>query len=92
MNTDTTAEPRAAVTEHRPGQWPAGCHRPGRDEAWVRLQAERARRELVLASIAADLGEQPSPRAVRVAGRRWCLYVTQLADDIATDKQQGGDQ
>jgi hypothetical protein len=73
----------AATPARRPGDWPANCQRPGRDD-----QAERARRETALASIAEELAEQPSARAVRAAGRRWCLYITQLTDDIATAKQK----
>lgn len=67
-----------------PGQWPDGCQRPDRDDAWMQLQAERGRREIVLGSIAAELGEQPSAAAVRAAGRRWCTAITQLAADIAS--------
>lgn len=87
----TPGRPRAdaANAPRRPGQWPAACQRtdPG-DAAWMRHEAERARHEIVLGSIAAELAEQPSPRAIRAAGRRWCREITQLAEDLATTQRE----
>lgn len=82
----TEGQPRAKASPRQPGQWPAGCKPPTAD-VWQRLQAERARRELALAAIQAELDEQPTPRAVRSAGRRWCRLITVLADDIAEHRE-----
>ena len=62
----------------RPGQWP---------EQYVRIAAERARWELTLGSIRAHLEEQPSPAAVRAAGRRWVNAVLQIAENTAATKR-----
>ncbi|MET9099591.1 hypothetical protein [Streptomyces antibioticus] len=51
---------------------------------WVR---ERARREMALGSIRAHLEEQPSPRTVRTAARRWCAQITAMASDVITARQ-----
>ncbi|WP_328757488.1 hypothetical protein [Streptomyces sp. NBC_00271] len=61
----------------RPGQWPAELDRYR--EQWAR---EQGRRALVIDSIRAHLAEQPSPRAIRAAARRWCTQITNLADDL----------
>lgn len=88
----TRSRPEGAATR-QPGQWPAGCTEPSAsDAAWMRLQAERARREMVLASIRTELTEQPSPRAVRAVGRRWCRSILGLVEDIVTNQARGGDQ
>lgn len=66
-----TEQPR-----RRPGEWP---------EEYVRIAAERARWELTLGSIRAHLEEQPSPAAVRAAGRRWINAVLQLTEHTAAN-------
>jgi len=53
---------------------------------WLDLQAERARRTIVLDQIRFDLEAEPSARAVQEARRRWCQHIVQLADDIAKAK------
>ncbi|MGC0317318.1 hypothetical protein [Kitasatospora acidiphila] len=79
----------AATHQRIPGQWPEGCQRPSHDDqTWMRLQAGRARREVVLGSIRADLAEQPSPRAVRAAVRRWCTAIVQLGDGVTREQEE----
>ncbi|MFJ7159743.1 hypothetical protein ACIQUQ_32985 [Streptomyces sp. NPDC101118] len=68
-----------------PGRWPA-C--PYSDAALIRARAERARRVLTFGSIRADLEDQPSARAVRVAARRWVADLLALAEDVATEKTE----
>ncbi|WP_345699142.1 hypothetical protein [Kitasatospora terrestris] len=86
-----TSVPSEANKSHVPGSWPRGCKRtPVGDEAWMRYEAERASREVFLGVVRADLEQQPSPRAVRAAGRRWCTAIVALADDVAKQKQEGG--
>lgn len=58
---------------------------PVDDEIRIRYAAERARHQLTLDSIRADLGEQPSPRSVLAAGRRWCAQITAMADVVAKE-------
>lgn len=60
----------------RPGEWP---------KQYVRIAAERARWELTLGSIRAHLEEQPSPAAIRAAGRRWVNAVLQIAEETAAN-------
>lgn len=85
-----TAEPGVdgATEQHQPGEWPEGCRRNTfADEAWLKVQAERARRDVFLGAVRADLEEQPSPRAVRAAGHRWSLRLLQVAEDVAKAKE-----
>lgn len=88
--TRPSAEPGVDGTaeQHQRGEWPEGCRRNTfADEAWLKAQAERARREVFLGAVRADLEEQPSPRAVRAAGRRWSLRLLQVAEDVAKAKE-----
>lgn len=88
---DEAASAAESGTFGLPGAWPTGTPRPqgatdAADAVRLRVQAARARRDIVLGSIRAELAEQPSPRAVRAAGRRWCAVITQLADQLATGR------
>jgi hypothetical protein len=56
------------------------------DPVLRRHRAERARRELTLAAVRADLEEKPSPAAVRAAARRWQSAIRAIAADI-TDQR-----
>ncbi|MCX5170555.1 hypothetical protein OG616_21420 [Streptomyces antibioticus] len=58
-----------------------------RDEFRAQWARERARREMALGSIRAHLAEQPSPRSVRAAARRWCTQITALAEDVITARK-----
>lgn len=72
------------TTQQRPaGGWP--IDREQSDETLARLRWERARREAALGVIRAHLEEQPSPRAVREAARRWCTDITQLGEQVARE-------
>lgn len=74
------------MTEHRPGQWPGGAPRDPEEtpeRLYVRRAAEQARREMVLGSIKAHLGEQPSRSSVLSAARRWCADIMAAAYEIA---------
>jgi len=68
------------VSEQRPGEWPVnepadlaglsgGEASNDPDEIYVRLASERARREIVLASIRAHLDEQPTAKHTSVTPR-----------------------
>lgn len=52
-------------------------------ERRARYAAERARFQLTLDAIRADLEAQPSPNCALSAGRRWCTAITSMADDVA---------
>lgn len=75
-------------TDRRPGEWPVPRtflpHTDEEDQQRARVNAERARWELTLGAIRGHLEEQPTPRAVRSAGRRWTSTIAQLAEEIAT--------
>ncbi|MEU0786997.1 hypothetical protein ABZ341_36225 [Streptomyces sp. NPDC006173] len=79
----------------KPGQWPvelslvpaAPDPDTEADDIYMRLAAEKARRELVCDSIRAHLAEQPSKRAVRACERRWHNYLSNLADSVLADRQ-----
>lgn len=58
---------------------------PVEDEMRVRYAAERARHQLTLDAVRADLEAQPSPRSVLAAGRRWCAQITAMADAVAKE-------
>jgi hypothetical protein len=47
-----------------------------------RYVAERARFVITLGALRGALEEQPSPRAVRSAVRRWIAAATQVAEDV----------
>lgn len=64
-----------------PGGWPVSHRAVRLREQW---QSERARRQLVLDSIRAHLGEQPSPRTIRSCARRWANDINHIADQIIT--------
>ncbi|MFF3891798.1 hypothetical protein ACFYY3_01060 [Streptomyces sp. NPDC001812] len=78
-----------------PGQWPieapsdleALAPTAAEDDVYVRLAAEKARRELVCDSIRAHLAEQPTTRAVRACERRWHHYLSNLADSVLAERQ-----
>ncbi|MDX3578667.1 hypothetical protein [Streptomyces sp. FL07-04A] len=42
---------------------------------------------MTLGAVRAHLEEQPSPRAVRTAARRWCVQITAVAEDVITARQ-----
>jgi hypothetical protein len=60
---------------------------PNEDDARVRYAAERARHQLTVAAIRADLEAQPSPRSVLAAGRRWCNEITAMAEALAKQRR-----
>lgn len=80
------------MTTH-PGDWPVsnpvdldqlqGGYTADEIEQRQRLNAQRARFEITLNSVRADLEEQPSPACVRAAARRWHDAITALTEDIA---------
>lgn len=76
--------------ERRPGEWPVPRAEPPAgpdDDARHAANAERARWELTLGSIRADLEAQPSTRSIRAAARRWATAITHIADDIIRGRQ-----
>ncbi len=80
----------------RPGRWPVPqpvdldqIDAPDH-EARDQMLADRARFHLTLGSIRADLEDQPSPAAVRAAGRRWIDAVTHLTDEVAAQHKKAG--
>jgi hypothetical protein len=58
------------------------------EDLYLKRAAERGRHEIVLGSIRAHLGEQPTAAAVQSAARRWCADVTALGDEIAKTKRR----
>lgn len=62
----------------RPGEWP---------EQYVRMAAERARWELTLGSIRAQLEEQPSPGTIRAAETRWKNAITNIANELINTRR-----
>ncbi len=78
----------------QPGAWPApepvDLDEHGyadHDELYVRHAQERALHEMVLDSIRHDLTQQPSPASVRAAARRWCICITNIADELTTTRR-----
>ncbi|MFJ4785480.1 hypothetical protein [Streptomyces sp. NPDC088794] len=63
---------------------------PPDDDVRLRYAAERARRQLTIDAIRADLDAQPSPRSVLAAGRRWCNQVTAMAEALAKQRRSTG--
>lgn len=81
------------MTERRPGEWPVepSCEAGpvnDPDEMYVRLASERARREIVLASIRAHLEEQPTAGAVQAVARHWCADITAIGDEVAKGRRR----
>lgn len=87
------------MSEQRPGEWPinepvdlagpsGGEASSDPDEIYVRLASERARREIVLASIKAHLEEQPTANAVHAVARHWISDVAAISDQVATVKRR----
>lgn len=77
------------MTTH-PGDWPVTqpvdldalpAYSADEIEQRQRLNAHRARLEITLNSVRADLEEQPSPACVRAAARRWHDAITALTDE-----------
>jgi hypothetical protein len=66
------------VTGRRPGEWP-----DEQGEMHLKVTAARARFQVVLGSIRADLEEQPSEATLRAAQRRWQSAVSQIADELS---------
>lgn len=78
---------------HVPGRWPSALQRmqAAREAHPPQFTDETRTRFLtVLGGAREILDDQPSPRTVRAAGRRLCAAITLLADDVATQKQDGG--
>lgn len=78
------------MSERRPGEWPVTepvDTEPADEQGAQHLELVRvqARFQLVLDSIRADLGEQPSEVSVRGAARRWCNAITAMADEVARE-------
>jgi hypothetical protein len=59
------------------------------DALYVERMRQQARHEIVLSSIKAHLGEQPSNRTVRTCARRWASDVIRLADEVISARQKG---
>ncbi|QXE36948.1 hypothetical protein KQY30_24805 [Streptomyces sp. GMY02] len=88
------------MTDRKPGEWPVtttvdlSTAEPTpvdeQGEQHLKLTAARARFDLVLGSVRADLEEQPSERSVRTAARRWCNAITALADETAQRLKKTG--
>ena len=73
--------------QHQPGEWPEDCRRNAfADEAWLKVQAERAEQNIILGRIGAYMEAQPSPHAVRAYGRRWASNIMQLSNAVADAK------
>lgn len=83
--TDRPAAPAAGPSGVAGGEWPL-C--PYTDPLLKRARAEQARRVMTMGSIRASLEDQPSPRAVRTAARRWVADLLALAEEIATEKTE----
>ncbi|WP_328620693.1 hypothetical protein [Streptomyces sp. NBC_00354] len=80
------------MTTH-PGDWPVtqpvdldalqDGYTADEIELRQRVNAQRARIEITLNSVRADLEEQPSPACVRAAARRWHDAITAMTDDVS---------
>lgn len=76
----------------RPGEWPVQPvhhdeHQTDHDELYVKRAQQKALREMVLGSIRHDLGQQPSPAAIRTAARDWKNAITNLADELINTRR-----
>ncbi len=60
------------------------------NEAWLKLQAERAERHIILGRIRANLEAEPNGRAIRASARRWSSYITNLGETVATERETEG--
>lgn len=79
------------MTTH-PGDWPVSNpvdldqlqdgYTTDEIELRQRYNAQRARFEITLNSVRADLEEQPSRACVRAAARRWHDAITAMTDDV----------
>ncbi|MFE2360152.1 hypothetical protein [Streptomyces virginiae] len=79
------------MTTH-PGDWPVSNpvdldqlddgYTTDEIEQRQRFNAKRARFEITLNSIRADLEEQPSEASIRTAARRWHDAITAMTDDM----------
>ncbi|MEU6295043.1 hypothetical protein [Streptomyces erythrochromogenes] len=79
------------MTTH-PGDWPVSNpvdldhlddgYTADEIEQRQRFNAQRARFEITLNSIRADLEEQPSEASIRAAARRWHDAITAMTDDM----------
>jgi YD repeat-containing protein len=79
------------MTTH-PGDWPITqpvdldelqeSYTADEIEQRQRYNAQRARIEITLNSVRADLEEQPSPACIRAAARRWHDAITAMTDDV----------
>lgn len=79
-------QPRPARPDDEPVDLDALA--PDEDELYMQRQQERARREIVLASIRAHLEEQPTPGAVFSVSRHWISDIATAADEIAKAKRR----
>jgi hypothetical protein len=88
------------MTQRPPGQWPVdepadldtvaaqADDEQGRQH--LAATAARARFQVTLGSIRADLEEQPSRTAVHTAARRWTDAITNLADEAVQRLKKAG--
>lgn len=81
------------MTEPTPGRWPVP--RPatlGEPEQEVEHRAtrERARFQVTLGAVRAQLEEQPSEGTVRSAARRWHDAITALTDEVVAELRKAG--
>lgn len=78
----------------RPGQWPVDEPADLDDDPdpqgtqHLAVVRERARFEVTLGAVRADLEEQPSARSVRAAVRRWHRAITQLGDEVIAERHK----
>lgn len=79
--------PGESARQHQTGQWPIAAPvdlSTTEPDPWEALQAERAERIIILGRIRAHLEDQPNPRAVRAAARRWGRYIAATGEDVIT--------
>jgi hypothetical protein len=80
------------VTGRRPGEWPVPKAKSIEvDEQGAQHLAvvrPRARFEVTLGAIRADLEEQPSNRSIRSAARRWHDAITALTDELIAERRR----
>lgn len=77
------------MTDRRPGEWPIDHRKPDEPEPeHDRGTSEKARVEMVMLSIKADLGEQPSVNTIRAAARRWQGAISAAADEAVRQHRQ----
>ncbi|WP_455359988.1 hypothetical protein [Streptomyces sp. SYSU K21746] len=80
--------------ERHPGQWPVDSPVDLDASPAIaqrqRYNAHRARFEITLGSVRADLEEQPSEASVRAAARRWQNAITAIADETVAQLRKAG--